>query len=184
MEDDKIIELFWERSESAIAELDKKYGSVCRKIAFNILGDGRDAEECVNDAYFGIWKTIPPGRPDPLAAYVFKIVKNTSLKKRKYNMARKRNSHFDLSLDELEECISSSTETDSGSMEELEKAIRGFLDSLEPKNRVLFLKRYWFAESMEDISRELHISKNAAKVKLFRLRKRLREALEREGITI
>ena len=126
MEDDKIIELFWERSESAIAELDKKYGSVCRKIAFNILGDGRDAEEC----------------------------------------------------------ISSSTETDSGSMEELEKAIRGFLDSLEPKNRVLFLKRYWFAESLEDISKELHISKSAAKVKLFRLRKRLREALEREGITI
>ena len=184
MNDEKIIELFWERSEAAIAELDRKYGPACKKIAYNILGDERDAEECVNDSYFGVWNTIPPNRPDSLVSYIIRIVKNTSLKKLKYNMAKKRNSHYDLSLEELEECVSSSSKTDMSSKEELESAIREFLGSLDTKSRVIFLKRYWFADSLEDISKELHVSKGALKVKLFRLRKKLRETLEREEITI
>lgn len=102
MDDSKIIELFYERSEQAIIELSKKYGTVCTKIAFNILNNTQDTEECVNDAYLGTWNTIPPQNPNPLLSYVCRIVQNLAIKKYHTNTAAKRNSIYDVALDELE----------------------------------------------------------------------------------
>ena len=100
LDDRKIIELFFERSEQAIIELSNKYGSVCSKVAFNILNNMQDTEECVNDAYLGTWNTIPPQKPDPLLSYVCRIVRNLALKKYHENTAQKRNSFYDVALDE------------------------------------------------------------------------------------
>lgn len=108
MDDSKIIELFYERSEQAIIELSKKYGTVCTKIAFNILNNTQDTEECVNDAYLGTWNTIPPQNPNPLLSYVCRIVQNLAIKKYHTNTAAKRNSIYDVALDELENCFPSS----------------------------------------------------------------------------
>ena len=106
MEDQQIIRLFFERSEQAITELSRKYGALCFQIADNILDDPQDAEECVNDAWLGAWNSIPPQRPDPLRAYICRIVRNLSLKKLRANSALKRSSRFEVSLSELEDCIS------------------------------------------------------------------------------
>ena len=101
MDDDRIIELFFARSEQAITELSRKYGTVCRRVAENILNDRRDAEECLNDAYLAVWNTVPPRRPDPLMSYVCRIVRNQALKRYHANAARKRNSVYDAALEEL-----------------------------------------------------------------------------------
>ena len=106
LDDSKIIELFFERSEQAIIELSKKYGTICTKVACNILNNKQDAEECVNDAYLGVWNTIPPQRPDSFIGYVCRIVRNLAIKRYHFNTAVKRNSIYDVALDELEECIS------------------------------------------------------------------------------
>lgn len=113
MEDQQIIRLFFERSEQAITELSRKYGALCFQIADNILDDPQDAEECVNDAWLGAWNSIPPQRPDPLRAYVCRIVRNLSLKKLRANSALKRSSRFEVSLSELEDCISAIPSTSS-----------------------------------------------------------------------
>ena len=108
VDDREIIELFFERSEQAIVELSHKYGSVCSKVAFNILNNNQDTEECVNDAYLGAWNTIPPQNPNPLLSYVCRIVRNLAIKKYHANTAAKRNSIYDVALDELENCFHSS----------------------------------------------------------------------------
>lgn len=105
MEDSQILELLYERSERAIAALSEKYGSVCRRVANNILNDVRDVEECVNDAYLGAWNTIPPQKPQPLRSYVCRIVRNFAIKRYHANTAAKRNSCYDVALDELENCF-------------------------------------------------------------------------------
>ena len=184
MEDKEIIRLLFLRSENALSELAKKYEAQCRRISFNILNDSRDVEECVNDAYLGVWNTIPPKEPDPLSAYVFKIVKNLSLNKYRYKSAKKRNSQYEISLNELEECIPDKNTFGNSSDDELNAVIKQFLGDLDQKSRIMFMKRYWFAESMDDIAREFHLSHNALKVKLFRLRKRLKKCLEKEGIIL
>ena len=109
MDDSKIIELFYERSEQAIVELSKKYGDTCHKIAVNILKNDSDAEECVNDTYLGAWNTIPPQNPNPLLTYICRIVRNISIKRYHQNTAQKRNSYYDVALDELENCLPSAT---------------------------------------------------------------------------
>ena len=108
MDDSKIIDLFYARSEQAIMELSAKYGPVCNKVARNILNNSHDAEECVNDAYLGAWNTIPPQNPNPLLTYICRIVRNLSIMKYHANTAVKRNSFYDVALDELEDCLASS----------------------------------------------------------------------------
>ena len=105
MNDERIIDLFFERSEQAIKELDGKYGKVFHSLSFKILNNHQDAEECVNDSYLGTWNTIPPAKPNPLLAFVCKIVRNISLKRYEQNTAAKRNSRYDVALEELEECL-------------------------------------------------------------------------------
>ncbi|MCH5325446.1 MAG: sigma-70 family RNA polymerase sigma factor [Eubacterium sp.] len=178
MDDNKIIELFFARSESAISELSEKYGSYCRRIAKNILRDERDAEECVNDSYLAVWNTIPPNRPDPLLTYVCKIVRNLASKKYHSNTAVKRNSYYDAVLDELENTIPSPTIVeDELDRLELSRLIDSFLDTLDKESRVMFVRRYWYSDSLNDIAKMFAVSENHAAVKLFRIKGKLKKYL-------
>lgn len=185
MEDNEIIELFFQRSERAIEEVSKKYGGILNKIARNILNNPEDVKECVNDAYLGIWNSIPPNRPKSLITYICKIVRNLSLKKYRYNTAQKRGGYCDISFDELEECISTTTGgLDECTKEELVRVLEVFLDSLDKKSRIMFMKRYWFADSLSEIAKDFEMRENAVSVKLLRIRKKMKEYLEKEGISI
>lgn len=182
MEDSKIIELFFERSEQAIAELSYKYGGVCRKIAFNILNNLQDVEECVNDTYLGAWNSIPPQNPNPLVTYICKITRNIALKKYRYNTAKRRNGFYDISLSELEECIPSvPQDISSCTEEELTKTIEKFLDTLDRKSRVMFIKRYWYAESVKAIAGELGYGREFCIGKTVAYQREIKEAFRKGG---
>ena len=183
MEDKQIIELFFARKESAISELSRKHGTLCQKIAFNILNNEADAEECVSDAYLAVWKTIPPQRPQFLLSYVCGIVRNISLTRYHHITAEKRNSFYDVALDELADCIPD-TEHDSTETEELSEALNEFLRSLPKNDRVMFVKRYWYSEAVSDIAKSFQTSPHYISVKLSRIREKLRKFLEKKGISI
>lgn len=180
--DERIVELFFQRSEHAISELDERYGRVFHKTSLNILNNQLDAEECVNDAYLGTWNTIPPTRPNSLLAYVCQIVRNISLKRYYLKKALKRNSTYDVAMEELDACLaSSSTVEDEIETKELARIIESFLDTLSKENRVIFLQRYWFSDSYSDIAQKVGISEKSVSVRLTRIRKKMREYLvERE----
>ena len=185
MEDHEIIELFLERSEQAIAGLHSKYGKRCMQIAMNILNDSLDAEECVNDTYLAVWNTIPPQKPNPLLAYICRIVRNLSIKRYHANKAMKRNSHYDVALEELEECIRAKETVESEvAVNELVDAINHFLGALSIENRKIFVRRYWFADSIEDIAVMFNTNKSIISLRLFRIRIGLKKYLEKEGIWI
>lgn len=181
MEDSKIISLFFERSEQAIQELDCKYGRAVRKTAANILDDRQDVEECVNDTYLKAWDSIPPQAPNPLAAYVCKIARNLAINRYHANNAEKRGSNYGIVLDEMEECIPSgvSVETELEA-KELTAAINRFLSSLKPEDRFLFVRRYWYADSVTDLAINTNSSVSRISVRLFRLREKLRNQLMKE----
>ena len=179
MEDEKIIDLFFQRSEEALEQLGQKYGGACHRLAYNILGDRRDSEECVNDAYLGVWNTIPPQRPQPLFPYVAKVVRNQSLKRYHHNTAAKRNSHYDVAMEEIEDCLSSAASVeDEITAAELAEAVNSFLASLGEADRVLFLRRYWFSDPYAQIAERLGITEKNVSVRLTRLRSRLRDYLQ------
>lgn len=182
MNDERIIELFFERSEQAIKELDGKYGRTCHKVSYNILNNRQDAEECVNDAYLGTWNAIPPAKPNPLLAFVCKIVRNISLKRYEQNTAAKRNSYYDVAMEELGDCLAATTTTEEEIAEhELTEIIESFLDLLSKENRVIFLRRYWFSDTYADIAKQVGMTEKNVSVRLTRIRKELREYLiERE----
>lgn len=183
MTDAEIISLFFERSEQAITELAKKHGNAVARVSRNILGNEQDAEECVNDTYLGTWNAIPPHKPSPLRTFVCKIARNLATMKYHANTAEKRNSHYDVALDELEECLS-----ESGSVEEeydareLSEAINAFLSTLKYTDRFIFVRRYWYSDSPEDIAKMANSTANSVTVRLCRLREKLRYYLMKEGL--
>lgn len=177
MEDERIIALFFERSEAAIRALDDKYGALCRAVAFNILADAQDAEECVSDAYLGAWNAIPPARPDPLRAYIIKIVRNLSVKAYRTRRAAKR-SGYTVALEELDECIADTkTVEDTVEAAELAHIIEQFLDTLSTKERVIFMRRYAFGDSYADIAERVGVSEKNVSVRLSATRWKLRQHL-------
>lgn len=182
MDDKQIIRLFFERSEQAITELSQKYGALCLQLADNILNDQQDAEECVNDAYLGAWNSIPPQTPDPLRAYICRIVRNHSLKKLRANTALKRGSQFEVSLSELEDCISGSSLDEQLAVSELTAQINAFLSALPRDDRVMFVKRYWFSESLSEIADTFAITENNASVRLSRIRGKLHQHLKEAAL--
>ena len=182
MDDEKIIELFFARSELAIKELDTKYGSVCQNISYNIRNNRQDAEECVNDAYLGTWNAIPPQRPNPLLTFVCKIVRNLSIMRYRANKAMKRNSTYDVSMNEIEECIAAPEDVEKAlDAKALARMIEGFLDTLTEENRVIFMRRYWFSDTYAQIAERVGMTEKNVSVRLTRVRKQMREYLtERE----
>ena len=185
MTDERIIELFFARSERGIEELDTKYGATCHRIAQNILGNKEDAEECVNDAYLGVWNSIPPKKPSLLSAFLFKILRNLSITRYHANTAQKRNSFYDIALDELEETISTEESVEKEcSQKELTNAIEGFLDTLARENRVIFVCRYWFSESYTEIAKRTGLTEKNISVRLTRIREKMKEYLSERGILV
>lgn len=184
MDDSAIIELFFARSEQAIRELDNKYGKVCHSLSHNILHNCQDAEECVNDAYLGVWNTIPPARPNPLLAFVCRIVRNLSLTRYHADRTAKRGGgSYTLALEELEDCLASSR-TVEGELEKqaLIQLIEDFLETLSPENRVLLMRRYWFADSYGDLAKRTGLSEKNVSVRLTRIRRQLRHYFEERGV--
>jgi RNA polymerase sigma-70 factor (ECF subfamily) len=183
MEDSRIIGLFFERSEQALEELDRKYGAAVKKTAANILSDRQDAEECVNDTYLRVWNSIPPQKPNPLVSYVCKIARNLALDRYRSNTAEKRNGNLDLVLEEMEECIPSnmSVETELEA-KELTQEINRFLSALPKDDRFFFVRRYWYGDSVADLAAMTGGSANRISVRLFRIREKLRNTLTKEGL--
>ena len=185
MKDEEIVELYFSRSEDAISETALKYGNYCSYISQNILHSKEDAEECVNDAYLAVWNTIPPQKPEHLLAYICRIVRNISITKYHSNTAKKRNSYYDTALDELDECIMSGLSVeDEIDARELSCLINIFLDTLSKENRVIFVWRYWFSDSVQDIAEKLGISSNNVSVRLSRIRSKLKKFLKKEGYVV
>ena len=182
MEDRKISELFFERSEKALDETEKKYGRYCHTVAYSVLGSKEDSEEVVNDTYLRAWNAIPPAKPDRLLAFICKIVRNVSLKRYEQNTAAKRNSQYDVALQELEDCLASATTVEEEIEErELTEIIESFLDSLSKENRVIFMRRYWFSDTYADIAKQVGLTEKNVSVRLTRIRNDLRKYLsERE----
>lgn len=185
LEDSKIIELFFARVEQAIVELSAKYGTVCGRIARNILKNDLDAEECVNDTYLAAWNTIPPQKPNPLRTYIFRIVRNISIARYHANASVKRNSIYDVALDELESCLAAALTVEQEiSAEELSLQIDRFLDTLDKENRVMFVRRYWYSDSISDIAEMFQITNHNVSVRLSRTRDKLKTHLKKEGFEI
>ncbi len=181
MDDSKILTLLWERAEQAIEALQKRFGKLLHRIAMNILEQEQDAQECENDTYLAVWNTVPPNRPEPLCPYICRIGRNLALKRLRQETAQKRCSKYDLSLEELENAIPGPCLEDTVSARELGRAIDRFLSLQSDENRNLFLRRYWFGDSVQDAASLLGISANAATVRLSRMRTQLKAFLDREG---
>ena len=185
LDDSKIIELFYERSEQAIIELSNKYGPVCTRVANNILNNRQDTEECVNDAYLGAWNSIPPQKPNPLLSYVCRIVRNLAIKKYHANTAAKRNSIYDVTLDELENCFPASTSVeDEFHAGEVARIIDEFLETLDKENRIMFVRRYWHSDSISELAELFHTSNHNVSVRLSRTREKLKKHLIKEGVSL
>lgn len=183
MEDEKILQLYLDRNELAIHESAEKYGAYCRAVAVNILGDPDDAEECVNDTWFKAWNAIPPARPADLRTYLGKISRNLAFDKYRTERRDKRGSGEEaLLLDELEEIVSGREDAASPLLEkELLDEIRRFLERQTKEKRVMFVRRYWYADSVSAIADRLGTSENRVSVTLNRLRKKLKDHLNQRG---
>lgn len=186
MRDSDIIDLYWERNEKAIAATADKYGSYCYSIAYNILYNHEDAEECVNNTWLGAWNSMPPQRPNCLSAWLGKIVRNLSLNRFKQYNAKKRGSgQTELVLSELEDCIPSQTSVERVVDEMIfVEAINQFLYAMPEQKRNIFIRRYWYLYPVRDIAKAYGMSESKVISMLFRMRKELRVHLEKEGITL
>lgn len=188
IEDINIIDLLFERDESGLNQITIKYKNLYKGILTAILSDGEDISECENDLLLALWNSIPPNRPDNLSAYICKIARNISVNKLKYNKRLKRSHGYTLVLEELSECIpdkaSNTSFEKADENKEISKAISSFLRTLNAETRILFVRRYFYLESISELSERYGISENKISVKLFRARAKLRKYLEKEGIDI
>lgn len=185
MDDSKIIELYWARIDEAISQTQLKYGRLCMKIANNILASYEDSEECVNDTYLVLWNEIPPRRPDRFSAFIGKITRNLALKKYEYISAGKRNPEALCSLDELGECVSGKESVEAEiENKRIEETISRFLWRQDREKRSVFILRYWYFESIEDICQRTGYSQSKVKSMLYNMRHKLRTYLESEGVEI
>ncbi len=185
MEDERIIELYFQRSEEAIAQTDAKYGRLCRSIAWNILNSAEDGEECVSDAYLAVWNSVPPKRPQGLAAFLGRITRNLALKRYEHLSAAKRNPQAVCSLEELSECVSGRESIESElENRRIEQAVNDFLRRQKPEKRAVFLRRYWYFDSIDDICVRFGFSQSKTASLLYQMRRKLKEYLESEGIEL
>ena len=184
MEDEKIIELYFERSESAISETAEKYGNYLYKIAFNILSDNEDSEESVNDTYMSAWNTIPPEKPNVFSAFLSKITRYISLNRYRAGKAEKRGGgEIDTAFEEIEECVPDKSNIyDEIETKELAKMISDYLKKLPQTERKIFVCRYYYLDSLSDISKQFGFSQSKVASMLHRTRKKILSHLEKEGV--
>lgn len=186
MDDIQIVQLYWERDEQAIPETARKYGNYCGAIAKNILGDYAEAEECVNDTYLKTWNAIPPHKPQKLSAFLGKIVRNLAFNRYKHNTAEKRGGgETALILDELAEVVSGKDDVEQVcEYKELTAILNAFLADLPAEKRDIFVCRYWYADSISEISARFGMSYFAVSMTLNRLRTKLRDYLTERGYEV
>ena len=184
MDDQKIIELYWNRSETAITETDQKYGKYCYSIAYNILTNNEDAEESVSDTYMAAWKAIPPTRPSILATFLGKITRRLSIDRwRSRNRHKRGGGEIILALEELEDCVADNQTTEKAfEQKQLASVFNRFLESLPEADRQIFLCRYWYLDSISDIANYYGFSNSKVASMLYRTRKKLRAVLEKEDL--
>ena len=186
MDDQQIVELYWRRDEKAIFVSDAKYGGYCRRIASNILADRQDVDECVNDTWLGAWNAMPPSRPRHLPGFLGRITRNLAVDVVRSSSAQKRGGGaYHVALDELTDCVPTVPGADRDVEDrELAEIINRFLRSLPERDCNVFLRRYWYVDSLESISRRYGLKENTVKTCLYRTRNKLRAYLEREGISV
>lgn len=183
MEDQKIIDLYWARQQSAIEQTQIKYGRYCHSIAFNILRSEEDSQECVNDTYHNAWNAMPPQRPQRLRGFLGSITRNLALNRYDYKNAQKRGGETEMVLEEYAQCIP------NGQMPvedeyALRQAVNGFLASLSKRNRIIFLRRYWYLCTVREIAQSMGLTESNVKIILHRTRDQFKAFLEKEGIFV
>lgn len=186
MDDSRIVELYWRRSGDAIAETSRKYGRYCYAIACNLLSSPQDAEECVNDTWLGAWNSMPENRPEHLAPFLGKIVRSLAFNRFRAGRAEKRGGgELPLVLEELGECVPAAPSAAQAAEDgELEAEINRFLRRLPPRDCDVFLRRYWYGESLAEIAGRYGLKLNTVKTSLYRTREKLRRHLEQEGYVL
>ena len=184
MEDYQIVDLYWARSEHAIRETDEKYGRLLQSISYSLLSSREDAEECVNDTYMEAWQRMPEDRPIYLGAYLSKIIRCLSVDRFRATHRQKRGGMGQI-LEELTECIpGGESPQEAYENRELARVINGFLEDLDEEKRRMFVRRYFYSDSVEAIANRLKVSVSKVKTTLFRLRGELKRRLEEEGISL
>ena len=186
MDDEKIVGLYWDRNEQAIAVSSEKYGRYCTHIAHNILFSQRDEEECVNDTWLNAWNSMPPHRPSLLSVFFGKITRNLAIDRyRNLHREKRGGDSIDAVLDELAEIVSGNEDPEGAVLEnELKKEINAFLKSQPAEKRFMFIRRYWYADTIAEIAERFKVSENNVSVTLNRLRKSLGEHLQGKGYGI
>ena len=182
MQDNEIVDLYWARNENAISQTDIKYGRYCRRIALNIVASVEDSEECVNDTYMSAWDSMPEERPDLLAPFLAAITRNHAFDLyRKAHSQKRGGGQIPLVLDELTDVAGNDSTEDAVDTSILASHINGFLAGLDKDQRIVFVRRYFYVDSLADIAKISSMSEPAVKSLLYRLRQRLKEFLEKEG---
>ena len=184
MDDLQIIELYFQRDEQAVRETDAKYGRLCHRIAYNILGSREDSEECVNDAYMGIWNAIPPARPSNFTAFVCRITRNLSLKRLEFLTREKRSRDVLVSLEELEEVLPDDRIPQDAGEEELGRLISDFLRTQKEEARNVFIRKYYFFDSVGEIAERYSFTESKVKNMLLHTRNKLKAYLIKEGFEV
>lgn len=186
MQEETLLELYFSRSELALEQTKQQYGTYCYAIAYRILAQPQDAEECENETYWKAWQAIPPNRPHSLKAFLGKITRNLALHFWERNHAAKRGGNaVDLALDELTECIPASDSVEQAAdAAALQACLQSFLQQLPKETRIVFVQRYWYLNAIAEIARKNGIGESKVKMLLLRTRKKLKAALETEGISI
>lgn len=186
MDDNDIIQLYWNRNNHAIRVTSEKYGHYCKSIAKNILNNEEDAEECVNDTYLNAWNSMPEHWPEQLATFLGKITRNLSFNKYKHDHAEKRGGgEITLVLEELADCVSDTDNVEQMfERQELVKAINSFVRNLSPEKRNIFVRRYWYADSVSKIAKDYGMSQGSISKKLERTRKQLKAYLTERGFKL
>lgn len=186
MEDSQIVDLYWERNESALTKTAEKYGKICFSVAYNILNNHEDSEECVNDTYLEAWEAMPPQRPNLLSAFLAKITRNNAINRVRFlNCKKRRSNQTDILLSELEDCLPSNKSAEDKFDEAyVADIISKYLCSISKNKATIFVFRYFFCYSIEELSTKTGYSQNKITSMLFRMRGELKILLEKGGIRI
>lgn len=185
LSDENIIDLYWQREEQAISETHNKYGSFLYKIAYNILNDKLDSEECQNDTYLGIWNAIPPNKPKAFPAFISQIMRRVAINKYKENSRQKRiPSSLTISVDDLYKSLHSEVVENSYDSGEISRIINGYIRKLTKRQRYIFIEKYYMVETVENIAKELNVSSPTVYREINKMKCELKTQLEKNGVYI